>query len=128
MVRMGKKVRQFLLVGLFCLLSIPAAQAERIVADDYMLYEQGLDYSCKTDADCVVKDVHNCCGYYPKCVNKDAQTDSDRVNAYCEKSDIASICGFASISSCSCNEGRCAAKETTGSPLGPSAPAAPLAR
>lgn len=115
---LGKAAGRVLVI-LFCLLSAPQAKADRIIADDYMVYEQNLDYSCKTDADCVVKDVHNCCGYYPKCVSKDAQTDVDRVKSYCEKSDMASICGFVDISSCTCTEGRCAAKETTGNPLGP---------
>ena len=28
-----------------------------------------LDRSCRVDADCAVKNVGNCCGYLPACVN-----------------------------------------------------------
>lgn len=65
--------------------------------------------SCKTDSDCVVNDVGNCCGYYPMCVNKDARTDPKAVQAQCAKSGMASVCGFPEISSCSCVKGQCAA-------------------
>ncbi len=43
------------------------------------------DRSCKTDADCTVKDVGNCCGYYPACVNVNARTDPKAVQAQCAK-------------------------------------------
>ena len=66
-----------------------------------------LDRSCKTDADCAVKDVGNCCGYYPACVNKDSPTDPAAVKAQCAASGMSSVCGFAEISSCSCNAGKC---------------------
>lgn len=72
----------------------------------------GLDASnpsriCKTDSDCAVKNVGNCCGYYPMCVNKDAKTDPAAVRAQCEKDGMASICGFREISGCQCVDGQC---------------------
>ena len=65
------------------------------------------DRTCSTDADCTVKDVGNCCGYFPMCVNKDAKTDPAAVRAQCEKDGMASICGFKEISGCQCVQGTC---------------------
>lgn len=65
------------------------------------------DRSCQTDSDCAVKDVGNCCGYYPMCVNKDARTDPAAVRAQCDKDGMASICGFQEISSCQCVDNQC---------------------
>ncbi len=70
-------------------------------------YYASIDYSCQTDADCEIKDVHNCCGYYPECVNADARTDADLVGELCQNEGMASICGFPSIDACRCSEGRC---------------------
>ena len=75
--------------------------------------EAVVDHSCRTDADCAVKDVGNCCGYYPACVNKDSPTFPERVKAQCEASGVSSICGFPEITACTCVEGRCAAAPTT---------------
>ncbi len=44
---------------------------------------ESVDYSCKTSADCAVKDVGNCCGQYPACVNKSSRTFPDQVRAQC---------------------------------------------
>ena len=68
-----------------------------------------VDYSCTTDADCTVKDVGNCCGYYPACVNVDSPTFPEQVKAACAESGTAGICGFPSISGCQCVENRCKA-------------------
>lgn len=65
------------------------------------------DRSCRTDADCAVKNVGNCCGYYPMCVNKDARTDPEGVRARCEKDGLSSVCGFPEIRGCRCLQGRC---------------------
>jgi hypothetical protein len=67
--------------------------------------------TCRVDADCAVKDVGNCCGYYPACVNKDSPTFPEQVKAQCEASGTASICGFREIASCACNDGRCEATD-----------------
>jgi hypothetical protein len=63
--------------------------------------------SCNTDSDCAVKDVGNCCGYFPMCVNKDARTDPAAVRAQCDKDGMASICGFREVSGCQCVDNQC---------------------
>ena len=67
------------------------------------------DRSCQTDADCAVKNVGNCCGYFPACVNVQAETFPERVMAACEAQGLSSICGFEDITACACVEGRCEA-------------------
>jgi hypothetical protein len=66
-----------------------------------------LDVSCKTDADCEVKDIGSCCGYYPRCVNVNARTDPAGVQADCQREGRMSICGFPAITGCTCNAGQC---------------------
>lgn len=66
-----------------------------------------LDYSCRTRADCAVKNVGNCCGAEPACVNKDSPVDPAAVQAQCKASGMMSICGFQEIASCQCVSGRC---------------------
>jgi len=68
-----------------------------------------VDTSCKTDADCSVKNVGNCCGNFPACVNVNSPTDPKGVQAQCAKDGMASVCGFAEISSCQCVQGQCQA-------------------
>lgn len=68
-----------------------------------------VDRSCKVDSDCVVKNVGNCCGYYPACVHKASPTDPAGVQAQCAKDGMASVCGFAEIDSCRCVQGQCIA-------------------
>ncbi len=68
-----------------------------------------VDYACKTHADCAVKDVGNCCGAMPACVNKNSPTDPQGVRAQCAASGMAGICGFADVSACQCVSGRCEA-------------------
>lgn len=65
------------------------------------------DRSCRTSADCVVKDVGNCCGTMPACVNKDARTDPTAVRAQCARQGMSSVCGFKEVTSCSCVAGTC---------------------
>ena len=66
-----------------------------------------IDSSCKSDKDCTVKNVGNCCGEYPACVNVNSPTDPAGVQAQCAKQGMASICGFPVISGCSCKAGKC---------------------
>jgi len=73
------------------------------------------DRSCQVDADCAVKDVGNCCGYFPACVNAQAETFPEQVKAACEAQGLSSICGFEDIAGCACIEGRCEA--APGGPL-----------
>jgi hypothetical protein len=73
-----------------------------------------VDYTCRTDADCAVKDVGNCCGRYPACVNRESPTFPDRVKAECAKKGEMGICGFPEIKGCACVEGRCASRADDG--------------
>jgi hypothetical protein len=74
-----------------------------------------VDYTCRADADCAVKDVGNCCGRYPACVNRESPTFPDRVKAECAKKGEMGICGFPEIKGCACVEGRCASRADDGS-------------
>lgn len=66
-----------------------------------------LDVSCRTSADCAVKDVGNCCGYFPRCVNVNAAVDPKAVQAQCARSGMVSVCGFKPVESCECVRGEC---------------------
>jgi len=68
-----------------------------------------LDFSCQSDSQCVVKNVGNCCGYYPACVNQLSPTDPAGVQAQCAASETMGICGFPQISACACVNQRCEA-------------------
>jgi hypothetical protein len=68
-----------------------------------------IDTACRTNADCTVKNVGNCCGYYPACVNVDSPTDPQGVQAECARSGQMSVCGFREISTCQCVRGQCEA-------------------
>ncbi len=91
----------------------PAAAAPVAEASDAMettpapKAADDLGRSCNTDSDCAVKDVGNCCGAYPMCVNKNTKTDPAAVRAQCEKDGMASICGFQEVSGCQCVKGQC---------------------
>jgi hypothetical protein len=65
------------------------------------------DRSCRTSADCVVKNVGSCCGAMPACVNVDARTDPAAVQAQCARQGMSSVCGFKEVTSCSCVAGTC---------------------
>jgi len=66
-----------------------------------------LVYACARSADCAAKNVGNCCGAQPACVNKDSPTNPEAVRAQCEASGTMGICGFREISACQCVSGRC---------------------
>jgi len=66
-----------------------------------------LNARCKVDADCEIKDVGSCCGFYPRCLNKATQTFPERVKAQCGKEGRVSACGFPAITSCECVQGMC---------------------
>lgn len=67
---------------------------------------------CRTDDDCEIKNVGNCCGYYPACVNTAAAVDPEAVQAQCAESGMAGVCGFPDISACTCVQNRCQAEQT----------------
>ena len=64
--------------------------------------------TCKVDSDCVVKNVRNCCGYFPACVNKASPTDPPGVQEQCASGKL-SVCGFPTIEGCHCVKGQCVA-------------------
>jgi hypothetical protein len=66
-----------------------------------------LDTSCRTDADCAVKNVGSCCGAKPACVNKNAKVDPAAVQADCAARGLSSVCGFEDVQSCTCAAGTC---------------------
>ncbi len=67
------------------------------------------DLSCEVADDCAVKNVGNCCGYFPACVNRDSTVDPDAVRAECERTGTSSVCGFQDIQACECAQGQCRA-------------------
>ena len=75
-----------------------------------------LDRSCRVDTDCAVKNVGNCCGHFPACVNVDAQPDPAAVQAACAESGMASVCGFREIQACSCVASTCEPAASAGVP------------
>lgn len=93
----------FLLIGVF----FPQSANAKKMFNEYNTYLLEIDRSCENDSDCAIKDVHNCCGYYPECVNVKATVDPERVKKSCADQGIASICGFPSISACQCTEHTC---------------------
>jgi hypothetical protein len=74
-----------------------------------------LDLSCKSDADCTVKDVGSCCGYHPACVNKDSPTYAEQVKARCASEGRVGICGFQPVDACTCSAGKCSASQSSDS-------------
>ena len=76
-----------------------------------------VDQSCRTGADCAIKNVGNCCGMFMACVNKDAKTFPDQVQARCTAQGRVSICGMPSISSCECVSGKCAGTRGSNDPV-----------
>ena len=66
-----------------------------------------LDFACKTDSDCAVKNVGNCCGAKPACVNANSPTDPAGVKAECARKGMMSVCGFKPIDGCQCVQGQC---------------------
>eukprot|EP00587_Corethron_hystrix_P010537 CAMPEP_0113301770 /NCGR_PEP_ID=MMETSP0010_2-20120614/2857_1 /TAXON_ID=216773 ORGANISM="Corethron hystrix, Strain 308" /NCGR_SAMPLE_ID=MMETSP0010_2 /ASSEMBLY_ACC=CAM_ASM_000155 /LENGTH=127 /DNA_ID=CAMNT_0000155441 /DNA_START=45 /DNA_END=425 /DNA_ORIENTATION=+ /assembly_acc=CAM_ASM_000155 len=65
------------------------------------------DKSCATHADCMVKNVGNCCGDYPMCVNHEFQPDLGAVRDYCANNTKVGVCGWSHIDACACVEGSC---------------------
>lgn len=92
----------------------PPARAEPVLAppvasrpDTSAAASGGL--ACRSNADCVVKDVGSCCGYQPRCLNTKAETFPERVREKCASEGRVSTCGFREIAGCECVQGKCAA-------------------
>ncbi len=101
--------RTAMLVGLLLMLCIGCASraAPADAATAPLNTGDSVDYSCERDDQCVVKDVGNCCGYYPACVNVDSPTFPDQVKAECAREGTAGVCGFPQIDACRCVDQRC---------------------
>jgi hypothetical protein len=99
-------VRAILLPVLLFALAACAQAAPRA---DIPAVPDTIDYSCRVDTDCAIKDVGNCCGRYPACVNRDSPTFPERVKDECQRKGMAGVCGFPVIEGCACIEGRCQA-------------------
>lgn len=89
---------------------LPAANGPKAspISDSGVATVGALDASCKTDSDCAIKDVGSCCGYNPRCLNKDSQTFPEQVKAKCANDGRVGICGFPAIAGCECVQGKCA--------------------
>ena len=66
-----------------------------------------IDSRCRSSADCAVKNVGNCCGAMPACINRDSPTDPQAVQAQCQAKGMMGLCGFREISACQCDNGQC---------------------
>ncbi|HEX5756756.1 MAG TPA: hypothetical protein VFY12_10450 [Arenimonas sp.] len=84
-----------------------AAPDKEMFSDPISATPGEVDYSCKTDADCEIKNVGNCCGYYPACVNTDSPTFPEQIKAKCETEGTMSVCGFPELKGCQCVDNRC---------------------
>lgn len=73
-----------------------------------------LNLRCQTDADCAVKNIGNCCGFMPACVNKTSPTAPDLVLARCAASSEEPICDHPMIYACLCEQGICKADPSAG--------------
>lgn len=74
-----------------------------------------VDGSCRTNADCAIKDVGSCCGESLACVSVTTPVDPRGVQRECARTGMVSTCGAPTIESCTCNAGRCTAN-SAGSP------------
>jgi len=102
----GKPMKRYapLLLVLIAFLSLTMASG---CADDGQTAVATAPLVCETAADCTVKNVGNCCGYYPQCVHKDQSVDPEAVKKECEAKGVSGVCGFPEIDSCSCVQGQC---------------------
>ena len=74
-------------------------------------YELSINYTCEQAQDCEIKDVRNCCGYHPKCVNKNSIVNGTLVKELCEHGAQTGLCGFQDIKSCKCEKNMCIGSE-----------------
>lgn len=67
------------------------------------------DFTCSEHSDCDVKNIGNCCGFYPKCVRADFCPDLEGVDKWCKTNMMMSVCSFSEIHACVCEAGTCEA-------------------
>lgn len=75
-----------------------------------------LNLRCRTDADCAVKNIGNCCGFLPACVNQASPTAPDLVLARCAASGEEPNCDHPMIYACLCEQGICRADPSVSAP------------
>jgi hypothetical protein len=68
-------------------------------------------YACKANLDCVITNVGNCCGYYPRCANVNATFAPPACTG-----GQTGVCGFPTIDSCECRQNSCVSLQA-GSPI-----------
>ncbi|MFA5684600.1 MAG: hypothetical protein WCZ65_03990 [Lysobacteraceae bacterium] len=100
----GLARRSWLALILLALAACSAAPAPEAPVDEPV---DEVVYACTQDSDCAVKNVGNCCGYYPACVNVDSPTFPERVRAQCEAEGVSGVCGYPEIVGCRCVAQRC---------------------
>ncbi|MBS3074963.1 hypothetical protein J4429_00730 [Candidatus Pacearchaeota archaeon] len=74
-------------------------------------YENSINYTCEQPEDCEIKDVRNCCGYHPECVNKNSIVNASLVKELCEHGAQTGLCGYKDIKSCKCEKNKCIGSE-----------------
>jgi hypothetical protein len=62
----------------------------------------GMDISCATDPDCVIKSIDGACGPYPLCVNRDYEPQPQETST-----GESGACGYTDIDGCLCESGLC---------------------
>jgi len=72
----------YLLFIVTCIISLVSLTTAAEYTSLYNYYSS-LEDKCRSHDDCVVRNVRNCCGYYPKCVNINATLDSEIVEEIC---------------------------------------------
>ncbi len=87
-----------------------APQRQQAAIDAPLSFAAPATY-CRVDADCTVKNVGNCCGYYPACVNVNAEVSPEKVAEQCQRNGMMGVCGFPAISACTCVAGQCQARD-----------------
>ncbi|MEL6544448.1 MAG: hypothetical protein AAFQ82_07465, partial [Myxococcota bacterium] len=88
------------------------SRGKQVKAQAPKVGSESIDLSCSVASDCAVKNVGNCCGYFPRCVNVDFKPDPDRVKKECEREGRMGICGFVEIESCECVDQQCVAADS----------------
>lgn len=97
--------------------STPAAPAGVDSAASLLPELPALNLRCQTAVDCEVKNIGNCCGFLPVCVNKASPTAPDLVLARCAASGEEPICDHPMIYACLCERGICKADPSVRSPV-----------
>lgn len=107
----------FILTFLFSFCSCLTSKDAVAEFENLEQYYKSLDTSCQSDQDCQVSNAANCCGYYPRCLNKNAKPNPEFVKEFCQKNQILSTCGFEDIQSCKCVASQCQSQNAVGNSI-----------